>query len=187
MNNSKILKICLVALFAALISCGAFVSLPLPGGVPISIQNLFAILGGMTLGPFYGALAVALYLLAGAIGLPVFAGVAGGFVRFAGPSGGYLWGYLLGAAVAGLIAGKFVQRGGGSGGTAVSKARIILAALAGFAVVYIPGIIQLKIVLHLSWPAAFTAGFVPFVPGDIAKVVIVSLISPRLRRVVRRG
>jgi hypothetical protein len=71
----------LTALFAALISAGAFIAIPLPvSPVPIAIQNLFAVLAGLVLGPVFGALSVGLYLLAGAIGAPVFAGATGGFV-----------------------------------------------------------------------------------------------------------
>ncbi|MDR2182111.1 MAG: biotin transporter BioY, partial [Treponema sp.] len=97
----------LTALFAALIAAGAFISFPLPfSPVPVVLQNFFAVLSGLVLGPVRGSAAVALYLLAGALGLPVFAGAAGGIAHFAGPTGGFLAGYLLAGLAAGLIAGK---------------------------------------------------------------------------------
>ncbi|QQO07992.1 biotin transporter BioY [Breznakiella homolactica] len=167
------------ALFAALIAGGTFIAIPLPfSPVPIVLQNFFALLSGLVLGPFLGAAAVALYLLAGALGAPIFAGAAGGFVQFLQPSGGFLWGYLLGAIAAGLITGCPVARRN------VSRIRIAAAAVAGLLLVYIPGIIQLKFVLDIGWAGAATAGFLPFIIGDAVKGAAAVLITPRLRRIV---
>jgi biotin transport system substrate-specific component len=139
------------------------------------LQNLFALLSGLILGPWLGGAAVAVYLIAGAIGAPVFAGATGGFVRFLGPTGGFLYGYFLAAVLAGLIAGRPRQ------GLKTPLWRIIPAAAAGMLVVYVPGLIQLKAVAGLSWAGAFAAGFLPFLIGDTAKAVAAVLISPRLR------
>jgi biotin transport system substrate-specific component len=172
----------LTALFAALIAAGAFISIPLPfSPVPIAIQNLFAVLAGLVLGPVFGALSVGLYLLAGALGAPVFAGATGGFVHFAAPSGGYLFGYLLAAGAAGLIAG-FPKNGDRSGGLALWRA--IAAVVAGFAVVYVPGLLQLKAVLAATWPEALAWGLSPFIIGDVIKAVVVVFAAPRLRQAV---
>jgi biotin transport system substrate-specific component len=172
------LNLSLTALFAALIAAGTFVAIPLPfSPVPVVLQNLFCLLAGLALGPFLGAAAVGLYLAAGAIGAPVFAGAAGGIARLLGPTGGFLFGYLLSAFTAGLIAGKPRQ------GAALSRPRLILAVLAGLLVLYVPGIIRLRFALD-SWGKALTAGFIPFIPGDAAKGLIAVLIAPRLRRPV---
>jgi len=77
-------KITLMALFAALIAAGTFIAIPI-GPIPIVLQNFFALLSGLVLGPFLGAAAAGLYLLAGILSLPVFAGLSGGIARFAGP------------------------------------------------------------------------------------------------------
>ena len=106
-TRKTISRITLIALFAALTAAGTFIAIPLPfSPVPVVLQNLFSVLSGLVLGPVMGSLAVALYLLAGALGAPVFAGATGGFTRFLGPTGGYLVGYLLSALIAGLIAGR---------------------------------------------------------------------------------
>jgi len=175
--NKKILSLVFVALFAALISAGAFVAIPI-GPVPIVLQNMFALLSGMVLGPFLGTAAVGLFLAAGTIGAPVFAnnGSPMGIARLLGPSGGFLFGYLLGAFAAGLIAG-FPRPG-----VKTPLWRIVLAAAAGMLAVYIPGLIRLKIVLNVDWRKAFMVGFIPFMIGDAVKGVIAVLISPRLRR-----
>jgi biotin transport system substrate-specific component len=167
----------LTALFAALIAAGTFIVVPLPfSPVPVVLQNLFALLGGLILGPVLGGAAAALYLIAGAAGAPVFAGATGGFVHFFGPTGGFLFGYLLSAITAGIIAGPLKN------GSKTPPWRIILAAAAGFLVIYIPGVIRLKYVIDKSWPAALAAGFLPFIIGDLIKGIAAVLIAPRLRR-----
>jgi biotin transport system substrate-specific component len=212
-SGAVVLRICLAALFAALIASGAYIAVPLPvTPVPVSVQSLFAVLAGLTLGPVYGAAAVALYLFAGAIGAPVFAGAAGGFVRFLAPSGGYLWGYLLGACTAGLIAGtpklnavKGIEQAAlraavpAESGTSPSlkaglslrdrlrgSVRIVLAALAGTVVIYLPGLLWLKHVSAGSWAETLVWGLTPFITGDLLKLVFAALIAPRLRRAVIR-
>ncbi|MDR3335502.1 MAG: biotin transporter BioY [Treponema sp.] len=178
-KRKTIIGITLTALFAALIAAGTFIAIPLPfSPVPIVLQNLFAMLSGLILGPLLGGAAVGLYLIAGAIGAPVFAGATGGFFRFLGPTGGYLIGYLLMAIAAGFIAGK------PHGGYKTPLWRLILAVLGGVIGNYVPGILWLKVLLDKTWLEALTMGFVPFIIGDTIKCAVAVLIAPRLRRVV---
>ncbi len=94
----------MACLFAALISIGAYIAIPIPGTpVPIVLQNMFIILAGFILGPWWGLAAVIFYLMLGAAGLPVFSGGTGGLVKFAGPTGGYLLGYIPAIIVFGLV------------------------------------------------------------------------------------
>ncbi len=167
----------LVALFAALIAAGTFIAFPLPvSPVPIVLQNLFVVLAGLVLGPALGAAAVAVYLLVGAVGAPVFAGATGGFAHFFGPTGGYLAGYLAAALVAGLVAGKPRPE--------VKTPILALAAAAvlAFLAVYVPGVLRLKAVLGADWSKALAAGFLPFIAGDLVKAAIAVAVAPRLRR-----
>ena len=166
-----LIKISLTALFASFNAAGAFIAIPM-GPVPIVLQNFFAVLSGLVLGPLLGTAAVALYLLAGILGFPVFAGATGGVVHFAGPTGGFLAGYLFAALAAGLIIGPRTR-----------TPRLVMAVTMGFLVVYVPGIIWLKTCGNLSWIKAFTAGFVPFIAGDILKGIAAVFIVPRLRRI----
>jgi biotin transport system substrate-specific component len=170
-------RLSLIALFAALTAAGTFISIPLPfTPVPIVLQNMFALLSGLTLGPLAGGAAVGLYLLAGAIGLPVFAGGKGGFVHFFGPTGGFLFGYLLSAILAGLIAGA------PQADTKTPLWRLAIAGLAGMLIVYVPGVLQLKVVLNASWLKALAAGFTPFIAGNVVKTVVAVIAAQGLRK-----
>ncbi|MDR1618207.1 MAG: biotin transporter BioY [Treponema sp.] len=177
-KRKTVTNITFIALFAALTAAGTFISIPLPfSPVPVVLQNFFALLSGLILGPALGTAATGLYLLAGAVGAPVFAGAAGGFARFLGPTGGFLFGYLLAALTAGLVAGRPRPD------TAASRWRIILAVPAGFLIIYVPGVIRLKFVIDQPWAAALAAGFVPFIIGDVIKGIAAVIIAPRLRRI----
>jgi biotin transport system substrate-specific component len=179
LSKRRTIHVTLTALFAALIAAGTFIAIPLPfSPVPIVLQNLFALLAGLILGPLHGSAAAGLYLIAGAVGAPVFAGASGGFVHIIGPTGGFLLGYLLSAFSAGLIAGS------PRGGLKTPLWRIVLAVLAGLLVVYVPGVIRLKFALAGSWRQALIAGFVPFIPGDLIKGILAVPIALRLRRAV---
>jgi len=175
-KRSKILiKISLTALFAALTAAGTFIAIPI-GPVPIVLQNLFVVLSGLILGPFLGGAATALYLLAGILNFPVFAGGTGGIARFAGPTGGFLIGYLLAAISAGLIAGKpgINDR--------IPLPRLVAAVTVSFLVVYIPGVAWLKFSRNMDWMRALMAGFIPFIIGDALKGIVAVLVSRRLRK-----
>jgi biotin transport system substrate-specific component len=177
MGASKLfLKISFTALFAAFTAAGAFIAIPI-GPVPIVLQNLFALLSGLILGPIMGGASVCLFLFAGILNFPVFSGGTGGIARFAGPTGGFLAGYFLAAVTAGSIAGRPRPD------INISLPRMIAAVIAGFLVVYVPGLAWLKISRNLSWGKAFLAGFAPFIIGDILKGFAAVLIAPRLRRI----
>lgn len=176
-RTKRLTALVFTALFAALTAAGTFIAVPLPvSPVPIVLQNLFALLSGLVLGPMLGGAAVGLYLLVGALGLPVFAGAKGGVALFFGPTGGYLLGYALAALAAGLVAGRPRV------GTKTPLWRIALAVGAGLAAVYIPGLLRLKMVIGKEWPAVLAAGLFPFIIGDLIKAVLAVLVAPRLRR-----
>lgn len=158
------------SLMAALIAVGAMIAIPI-GPVPVVLQNFFVMLAALLLGSRWATAAVAVYLLAGACGLPIFAGGKGGLVHFIGPTGGYLLGYLPAVFIMGLISEQ-------------GKGRIWVDAMAlviGAAVVYACGVPWLKHALGFTWNKAMAAGMLPFIPGDIAKIVAAVIVSGRLR------
>lgn len=168
-------RIVFSALFAALISAGAYIAIPV-GPVPIVMQNMFILLAGLLLSPLSAVSAVGLYLVLGAIGLPVFAGGSGGFAHFFGPTGGYLISYLPAVLCAALIRIKLVQKTGES-----SRGRkimaYVLALLAANAVIYLLGVSWLKIQTGMQWQAAIAAGMLPFLIGDALKSAAAALIA----------
>ena len=166
-----------IALFAALISAGAFIILPI-GPVPIVLQNMFIILAGLVLGPRSALICVSIYLLAGGLGLPVFAGGTGGIAKFAGPTGGYLVGYLPAVFAVGVIS----QMGGKKG--KIRFTMDIFAGIVGVMLIFICGVPWLKIVLGVDWGKAFSLGMLPFLIGDVLKVIVAASLAPKLRSVL---
>lgn len=161
----------MASLFAALTAVGALIAMPI-GPVPIVLQNFFVMLMGLLLGPRWGLAGVGAYLLAGALGLPVFAGGAGGLARFAGPTGGYLVGYLPCVALIGWISRQ------GRGHRVIDA----LAMVCGTAALYACGVSWLKLVTGMAWGQALALGAVPFIPGDIAKIIAAVLLVKSLRQ-----
>lgn len=161
----------LASLFAALTAVGALIALPI-GPVPIVLQNFFIMLMGLLLGPRWGLAGVAAYLLAGALGLPVFAGGTSGLARFAGPTGGYLVGYLPCVALIGWMSMR------GKGHRVVDA----LAMVCGTAALYGCGVSWLKLVTGMAWSKALGLGVIPFIPGDIAKIIAATLLINSLRQ-----
>ncbi len=161
----------LACLFSALISIGAYIAIPIPGTpIPIVLQNMFIMLAALILGPWWGALSVGFYLIFGMIGMPVFSGGTGGIVKLLGPTGGYLVGFIPAVLVIGLV--------GGQGRRKVLPN--IVACVAGMAIVYLFGVTRLKTVLNAGWGQSLAAGLYPFLIGDGVKIVLASLLAPRL-------
>ena len=150
------------ALMAALIGAGAYLIVPI-GPVPISMQPLFIFLAGYALGPKHGVMAMALYLLAGTIGLPVFAGGRSGLGHLLGPTGGYLFGFLLSALLCGLAR---------KGTDLIPWGKGVLFGLVGIFAAYGTGAAWLKFALDFSWTKAIAVGVVPFIPWDVVKIVV---------------
>ncbi len=161
----------LACLFAALISVGAYIAVPVPGSpVPIVLQNMFILIAALLLGPLWGLAATSLYLMLGTVGLPVFAGGSGGIARLMGLTGGYLAGYLPGVLVAGLV-----SRSG-----AIKVWKNALASVLCMAIVYLFGVIRLKFVIDASWTKAIAEGLLPFLPGDAVKIALAAVLSARI-------
>ena len=157
------------AVLAALMAATVFVgSIPIPfSPVPISLGVIVVYLAGLYLGPYWGAFSLLLYLTAGAVGLPVFAGGTAGVGSLLGPHGGYLWGFALGAVVVGaVVAGGVEPPEPGR----VSVPRLVAALVAGALVVYAAGALLLVVVSGLSVPKAVATGVLVFVPGEILKM-----------------
>jgi len=163
-------KLITAALMAAFIVVGAYVMIPI-GPVPVSLQTFFVLLTGLLLPPRWALAAVALYLFAGVIGLPVFAGGSSGIGRIAGPTGGYLISCLPAAGLVSLIHH--------SGGRRFFKT--VPALLAGTIVIYALGVPWLKMVTGMPWSKAVAAGMLPFLIGDALKIIAAVPVCKAIR------
>jgi len=166
-----------VALWAALIAVGAWLTIPLPG-VPLSLQTFFVLLVGLTEGPRTGALAAGLYLLAGLLGLPVFAGGLGGPSVIFRPSAGFALAFPLMAAVAGLAA-RWARPG---------FSWAFLWSLAATGLLFFCGFWGLWLNTGQA-PLAVAWSMLVFLPGDLAKAAAAAALasSPRFLRLAGAG
>ncbi|MDJ0782455.1 MAG: biotin transporter BioY [Desulfosarcinaceae bacterium] len=169
-HNIHLQKLVLAALMAALTAAGAYMVIPI-GPVPIVLQSLFVLLSGLLLGGRWAAASMCVYLLAGIIGLPVFAGGSGGFAKLLGPTGGYLVGFPLAA----FLIGTMTARGGGK------LWRNLLALIVGTLLIYLCGVTWLKTVLDISFGKALGIGMWPFLPGDALKIAAALALERSLR------
>lgn len=170
----------LFGLFTALIAIGAFIRIPVPV-CPFTLQLLFTTLAGLILGSRNGALSVALYVLLGLAGVPVFTEGGGPSYIFQ-PTFGYLIGFIAGAWVTGRIS-KI--------GRTVSFAKTLFANLAGLMVVYLFGMVYVYLINNYYlgtpigiWPVVLYC-FLLAVPGDICLCILAAVMAGRLKRAVR--
>src|SRR5215203_4147435 len=159
------------ALMAAVTAAAAQIAVPI-FPVPFTLQVLAVVLSGLLLGPRYGALAQVIYLLVGAIGVPVFAEFRGGLGVLLGPTGGYLLCYPIAAAVAGLAAST--ARSASRGWALIVS---FLWGCVGLVVIYAGGAIWLSVVTDLPLAVAVAQGVLIFVPFDLIKVALAALVA----------
>lgn len=172
-NNKSLNAIIGVAFFMIATTLGAYVRIPMPGTpVPITLQTFFVVMAGAVLGKKLGLYSQLGYLMAGIFGIPVFQGYACGIIHIFGPTGGYLVGFI-GAAY--LVARLTANRPAGI-------RHIALAFIAGNLVIYSCGILWLVIGYKYSLSSAFSAGLLPFVPAEAAKVAAASLLYSKIAR-----
>ena len=170
--KSATTKAALVVFGSLLLAVSAQFKIPLYP-VPVTGQTLAVLLIGMTYGLRLGGITMAVYLLEGALGLPVFAGGAAGMAVLMGPTGGYLFGFLL----AGVAMGFLAERG--MGRTVVST---IAAMAIGNFVIYLCGALWLA--NFIGFGQAIAAGVLPFLYGDMLKLVVAAGLMPLAWRAV---
>lgn len=147
------------------------------GPVPVTGQTLGVLLLGASYGLSLGAATTLGYLALGALGLPLFAGGAGGWAYLTGPTGGYLVGFVLAAALLGYLA-----RRGWDRRLLSCLLALVLASLA----IYLPGLAWLHYGSGLDWQVALSVGLLPFLAGDLVKLAIAAAALPLAWRLVAR-
>ncbi len=162
----------LAAMFAALTGILTQIQFQVPlSPVPINLALFSVYLAGALLGPRYGTLSMVVYVLLGAVGLPVFSNFTGGLHKLVGPTGGYIAGYVLCAFLVGLLSRKwnfyFVM--------------LSAAMLVGLAACYALGTAWFMIATKNSLAASLGMCVIPFLPGDAFKIIAAVLLAGRLR------
>jgi len=185
MKNNRIVRNRLVfaAVFAALIAVSNFFQIPTPLGVPIVLKNMFVVLSGAVLGSFYGGIASLILIATGLIGIPVFV-IPGGIGVFNTPLGGYIIGYFAGSLCAGLVCGlpKVTEKKL----RPIPVIRLCVAIFLGFALILICGSLYIMFLKSTTLKAAFLAGTVPFIIGDLIKTALGIALALALRPIAAR-
>lgn len=181
MKNKVMIQSVFAALFAAFISAGSFIQIPMPAGVPIVIQDMMALLSGMLLGPVWGSVSVILFLLLGIVGLPVFSGKAGIQVLLSGPTGGFLLGYLAAAFICGVIIHFFCKKNNGK----LYWIVLSITSLAGTLVLFMCGIAGFMRITDSSLVKTVSLVLLPFIPGNIIKMAVMVLLAGRFRPILK--
>ena len=193
-SSDRLKMLVLTAMMTAVTAVCAVISVPLPfSPVPVSLATLAVLLSGGVLGAKYGATSQAIYLLLGAVGVPIFHSFTGGLGILVGPTGGFLVGYILMAAVFGFFCSQSANRqknsaplqgsGDVSKGTKPQVLWFLLSAVIATLACYIPGAAWFMFVTKNGLAAALAMAIIPFIPVDILKCVIAAWLVSRLKRI----
>ena len=187
---SPLLRGAILALAGSLfVALCAQITVPL-WPVPVTGQTFAVLSVGLVCGWRVGGAALLLYLIEGALGLPFFAGGAGGWASVVGPSGGYIWGFVLAAALVGYLAERGWDR---------NVLRTAAALFLGNVVLYVPGLIWLALFYAgpgqeyiaaagatTAWGASINAGLLPFLLGDTLKLALAATLVPAIWSLLHR-
>lgn len=168
-------ELCLIGVLVAILAVLSQVSIPMPYGVPMTLQTFVLPLAGMILGRKNGTLAVVIYIFLGAVGAPVFAGFSGGLSVLLGGTGGFLLSFPAVAFTAGLG----MEKG--------KKGWLVFWLIIGCVINYICGMLYFSLVLSASLKSAFMACVIPFIPTAVIKLVLSALLGWKLHRIFRKA
>ncbi len=196
-QRSKTFMMALCGLFAAVTTICSWISIPLGfTPVPVNLGTLAVFLTGGLLGKKYGPISLIVYTLAGAVGVPVFSGFRGGLSVLAGPTGGYIAGYIVAAFAIGLLI-EVLLRGSASGdsiaGSSVTTRRAVsvygfatyaFAMICGLVACYALGTIWFMVNTHTPFAAAMVSCVIPFLPGDALKIIAATILARKLKKYI---
>ena len=169
-RNSKVYPLAMIAVMAAVMAVVSPFALPI-GPVPISLATFVVYLTAYVLGWKRAAVATLVYILLGAVGMPVFSGFAGGLGKLLGPTGGYILGYLPLALISGLFIDRFPK----------NRWLQLLGMILATAVLYALGTAWFCFAMDAELAAALAACVIPFLPGDLGKMAVCMVFGPMIR------
>ena len=168
-------ELCKISIFAAIIAICAQISIPMPYGVPMTLQTFAIPLAGVVLGAKSGTIATLIYILLGFIGLPVFAGFTGGIGMVFGRTGGFILAFPFMALTAG-IGSSF------KGSKKQKLAWLLLWLLIGAILLYTVGLLVFYLVTSIPIRVAFGLVVAPFIPTEIIKIILVATLGGLLKQ-----
>lgn len=174
-KKSNVRCLTYTAIFTALICVLSQLSIPMPAGVPMTLQTLIIPIAGIILGAKWGTISTLIYLLLGAVGIPVFAGGTAGFGVLFGMTGGFLISFPLMALCAGL--------GSRKNNKAATAIGLILGAVLNYAI----GTIWFVVAAPSDFASAFTACVLPFIPTAIIKIIGAEILGLYLKKVLTKA
>lgn len=176
-SGNKTAEMTKMALMVGINCISAYIIIPLPFSLsPIALQTLIVNLTGFILSPRQAFVTMLVYLLLGLAGLPVFTGGTAGPGKLFGPTGGYIFGFLITVVLLAYLRRKeynFLQYA-------------LLGVVLGIPVIYAFGVAQLNLVTHMGWSKALLTGALPFIPLDIVKAVAAAYLAGPVLRVFQR-
>ncbi|MFI3172517.1 MAG: biotin transporter BioY [Eubacteriales bacterium] len=171
--TSKTKSMTTIALITAITCIVAPFSIPIPiSPVPISLTNLVLYISPYILGCKKSTISYIVYLLLGAVGLPIFSSFSGGLGKLIGPTGGYLLGFIFLVLITGLVVEHFPT----------NIFIIVMGMIVGTFICYIFGTYWLALQLEMTFVAALAVGVTPYLIGDSVKILIAIIVGPLLRK-----
>ena len=172
-SHNKTLEMTRLALLVAMNCVSAYIIIPLPFSLsPIALQTLIVNLVGFVLSPKQAFITMLIYIFVGLVGVPVFTGGTAGPAKLFGPTGGYIFGFMVAAVLIAWLKGSAYS----------FKRFALIGVCLGIPVIYFFGAVQLKLLTDMNWEAVLLTGVLPFIPLDIMKcLAAVALARPILK------
>ncbi len=168
----SIQDLCLIGAVTSILIIMAQISIPLPLGIPMTMQTFAVMLAGILLGPRKGTLTIVIYLFLGSIGLPVFSNFRGGLQCLIGPTGGFLWSFPTMSWLTGLGT-KFLPR---------RKDIFLLLMITGNIINLLCGTVFFSILQKIPFSVAAATCLLPFIPATILKIILAAISGPNIRK-----
>ena len=172
----KTKEIVCAGMFTAVLAILSQLSIPMPTGVPITLQTFAVALTGVVLAWKLGLASTIIYILLGTVGVPVFSEFSGGLHVLVGYTGGFIWGFLILACLSGI--GILMK----------NKVFGILLGIAGLAVCHLIGVLQFMLVANMSFAESFLVASAPYLIKDVISVILAFIVGAQIRtRLMKAG